>query len=198
MASLTGPRREAAAIAAGVVLLLIAGALVFRAGSRAFIAGALVGLLVAAGWAATGILGFDEFDPAQLSSLTFTAPVGESIQFLMIATGDTLRFSIMLVAGVLVGAFLSGLVGGRLAVTGFQSEGAPLRYALGGALMGFGGVTAMGCSMGQGLSGVSTLATGSIIALVAIVAGAAVAHAALDGRLQLPLFNRPRETATAS
>ena len=39
--------------------------------------------------------------------------------------------------------------------------------------MGFGGVTAMGCTIGQGITGVSTLALGSFITLLAIVAGAA-------------------------
>jgi hypothetical protein len=41
--------------------------------------------------------------------------------------------------------------------------------------MGFGGVTALGCTIGQGLSGVSTLAVGSVLALASIIAGCVVA-----------------------
>ena len=41
--------------------------------------------------------------------------------------------------------------------------------------MGIGGVTAMGCTVGQGLSGLSTLALGSFIAVAGIVAGAVLA-----------------------
>jgi uncharacterized protein len=39
-------------------------------------------------------------------------------------------------------------------------------------LMGVGGVTAMGCTIGQGLSGLSTLSISSFLALAGILAGA--------------------------
>jgi hypothetical protein len=41
--------------------------------------------------------------------------------------------------------------------------------------MGVGGVAALGCTVGQGLSGVSTLALGSFIALASIIGGAVLA-----------------------
>ena len=47
-------------------------------------------------------------------------------------------------------------------------------HLVGGALMGFGGVLSLGCTIGQGVVGFSTLATGSIIATVAIVFGSAL------------------------
>jgi len=166
-------------------LLLMAGALIVafaiaiflisrRAGSMGIgpvLPGIVIGGLVVAGWLVTGFIGADEFEPTPLVSLTFVAPVGESIQYLMIFTGDTIRFSIALVLGTLIGAFASSLVSSRFAFTGFTNERSLLRYATGGVLMGFGGVTALGCTVGQGLSGVSTASPASLLAILAIVAG---------------------------
>jgi uncharacterized membrane protein YedE/YeeE len=135
------------------------------------VTGATVGLVVVAGWAVTGIVGADDFEPTQLASLSFVAPVGETIQFLMIFTGDTIRFSVALLGGVLAGAFASALVGRRFHFKGFTSERSLVRYVAGGLLMGFGGVTALGCSVGQGLSGISTASLSSVIAVLAIAAG---------------------------
>jgi len=39
--------------------------------------------------------------------------------------------------------------------------------------MGIGGVLAMGCTIGQGITGISTLALGSFLALGAIILGSA-------------------------
>jgi len=64
------------------------------------------------------------------------------------------------------------VLGGRFRWEGFRDTEDTANHLVGGALMGFGGVTAMGCTIGQGLSGVSMLAAGSIITLAAIVAGA--------------------------
>ena len=155
----------------GAALLAALAVLVNRHGGRGLITGALVGLAVVGGWAVTGIVGADEFEPTQLASLSFVAPAGETIQYLMIFTGDTIRFSIALLGGVLLGAFASALVGGRLRYQGFLTEGSLVRYLAGGLLMGFGGVTALGCSVGQALTGVSTASLSSIIAMLAIAAG---------------------------
>jgi hypothetical protein len=137
----------------GTALLAMLAWTVARRGGRGLLTGTLVGLAVVAGWAVTGIIGFDEFEPTQLQSLSFVAPVGESLQYLMIFTGVSANYVIALLGGVLAGAFGSALIGGRVRFKGFQSEGSLLRYIAGGVLMGFGGVTALGCSVGQGLSG---------------------------------------------
>jgi len=182
LAGLTGLSDGVIAAMLAVVLGVLVVCLAARAGWRHMVPGAAVGALVAIAWLTTGVIGFDEFEPTPLQALSFTAPVAESLQYLMIATGDTLRFGIAVVAGLLVGAFASAALGGRLIYRGFQSEAAPLRYVAGGLLMGFGGVTALGCSMGQGLSGISTLATGSVVALAAILAGAALTQVVVTER----------------
>ena len=160
-------------VAAGIAVILIGllGLLVVRSGSKGLLTGAAVGLVVVAGWAVTGIVGADEFEPTQLASLSFVAPAGETIQYLMIFTGDTIRFSVALLGGVLVGALASALAGRRFHLKGFTAENSLARYLIGGLLMGFGGVTALGCSVGQGLSGISTGSLSSVIAVLAIAAG---------------------------
>jgi hypothetical protein len=135
-------------------------------------AGGVVGLLVVAAWTVTGVIGADEFEPTALSALRLVAPVGETIQYFMIFTGDTIRFSIALVLGVIVGAAASASIGGRFKFTGFADEKSILRYDAGDALMGFGGITALGCSVGQGLSGISTASPASTLALGSIVLAA--------------------------
>ncbi|MHA7878953.1 MAG: YeeE/YedE family protein [Saccharospirillum sp.] len=147
------------------------------------LASALIGLLVAAGWWVTGVLGDDVFDPARLATLTFIAPIGESIQYLMIATGMSLSFGISVVTGVFLGSLIVTLVTGQFQWQGYQSLGQLQRGIAGGLLMGVGGVMALGCSIGQGLSGFSTLSITSLVALVAILLGAWLG---LKGPLRVP------------
>lgn len=144
--------------------------------TRAFVSGLVIGSLVVGGWFVTGWLGFDEFEPKPVSSLTFISPIGESIQYLMIATGMKPTFGIAIVSGVLVGSFLTAAARGQLRVEGFNHPRDILRYMAGGGLMGVGGALAMGCSIGQGLTGLSTLSLHSIVAAVFIVIGARFAH----------------------
>jgi hypothetical protein len=138
--------------------------------------------LVVAGWYATGVLGADDFDPAPLESLTFIAPVANTINFAMLATGISLSFGVTVVAGVFLGALFSALVTRTANLEGFTRPVSMLRYMGGGALMGIGGALALGCSIGQGLTGLSTLALGSFLAAGGILGGAWLA---LRGPLKL-------------
>jgi len=133
--------------------------------------GLLVGLLIVAGWLTTGWLGDDEFDPVPVVSLTFVAPVGETIQYAMISTGLSLRFGIVAVLGVYCGSLVISLLRRQFHLHGFTAAGDMLRYMAGGVLMGVGGALASGCSIGQGLTGMSTLSAGSFIATVGIFSG---------------------------
>ena len=146
----------------------------FRHSPRNIVAGIGIGLLVTAGWYVTGVIGNDDFDPAPLVSLTFIAPTGEGLQYLMTFTGATINFGIATVGGAILGAFLSAIVGGTFIVTSFYDKKDTLRHMLGGAMMGTGGVLAFGCTIGQGITGMSTLGLGSLIALISIVIGGIV------------------------
>ena len=155
-----------------------------RAGSFiGMIAGGTIGLLFPAAWLVTGFLGFDEFDPTRAESVTFTAPMGEAIQYLLTYTGASADFGISVIGGTLAGAFAVALLTGTLKAEGYETPGQLARYVLGGAMMGFGGVLALGCTIGAGLSGVSTLSLGSVIALLSIVAGGAVGHRLRTGSI---------------
>ena len=133
-----------------------------------------VGLLVAAGWYATGYLGADDFNPVPVTSLTFIAPIADSLQYVMLSTGSTLNFGIATVGGVFAGSLVTALATGRFHLEGYQSPRHMLRSAGGAALMGTGGVMAFGCSVGQGLTGLSTLALASFVAVAGILAGTAL------------------------
>lgn len=146
-----------------------------RQSPRHWLGGLLIGLLIAAGWWITGVLGADDFEPVRLTSLTFVAPVGESLQYLMLSTGSTLSFAVVTVGGVLVGSFLRALLVGEFRWQGYESPGQMGRSLCGAALMGVGGVLSLGCTLGQGLTGFSTLAVTSPVALAGIVLGARIA-----------------------
>ena len=137
-------------------------------------AGLIVGLLIAAGWYATGFLGADDFNPTPVTSLTFVAPIADTLQYLMLSTGLTLNFGIVTVAGVFVGSLVTALATQRFHWEGYSSPQHMLRSVSGAVLMGIGGACALGCSVGQGLTGLSTLALPSFVAVAGIFAGTGI------------------------
>ncbi len=162
-----------------VVTIVVAGALAwwcfkdadFRRSPRDLAAGLIVGLTVPAGWLITGVIGNDEFDPVPLFSVTFVSSTADSVQYLMTFTGATVNFGIGLVGGVIAGALLAALLGREFRLEAFGSADDMLRHLIGAALMGVGGILALGCTIGQGITGMSTLALGSLLAWLAIMAG---------------------------
>lgn len=169
-----GPAAAQALSAAAVVLVLAVFALGdarFRRRTRYLFASVSLGLLIGAGWLVTGVLGADEFDPQPLVSLRFVSPTGDALQYLMLYTGSYLDFGIATVGGVLAGACVSAVASGTFRLQAFEDLYDLRRYLAGGAMMGIGGVLALGCTVGQGMSGVSTLAAGSFVATAAIVGG---------------------------
>ena len=155
----------------------------FRASPRDIVGGAVVGLLIAAGWLATAYFGKDDFEPGPVASLTFIAPVGETIQYAMLATGARMSFGVAVICGVFLGALGAALFTRTYELQGFSRPTQMLRYMAGGAMMGAGGAMALGCSIGQGLTGFSTLAFSSFLAMAGIALGASLA---LRGPLSLP------------
>lgn len=144
----------------------------FRSSPTDIIGALIIGLMVPTGWYITGVMGFDDFQPTPLFSFTFVAPSGESIQYLMTFTGASINFGIATVGGVIVGSFLMALATKSFHVEAFSGAADMKSHMLGAAMMGIGGVLALGCTIGQGLTGMSTLALGSLIALVSIIIGA--------------------------
>jgi uncharacterized membrane protein YedE/YeeE len=180
LSSVTGLSVDAATT--GSTLLIVAALLVFcfsnadfRASGRNLAAGLGIGISVVLGWFLTGIT-FDEFaDNPTLISLSYVRPVGDSIDYVMRFTAlGAPGFGIVTVAGALIGGFLGALSMGRLNLTTFANSADSIRNMFGAALMGIGGVLALGCTVGQGLTGVSTLALGSLITFAFIVIGGAI------------------------
>ncbi|MDP2405608.1 MAG: YeeE/YedE family protein [Hydrogenophaga sp.] len=157
----------------------------FRANLSHVFGSVVLGLVVVAAWYLTGHLGYGE-DPETLEtvyfatntrtleSMSFVAPVAYNLEMLMMWTDKSLRmtFGIASAIGVVLGSFAYAISTRQFRWEGFASMEDLRTQLIGAVLMGFGGVTAMGCTIGQGLSGVSTLAVGSFIALAGIVGGA--------------------------
>ena len=178
----TFARMLAASAISGALIIFAFAHAPFRRSWGQVAAGIAVGFLVAAGWYATGYLGADDFNPTPVTSLTFIAPSAEALQYVMLSTGSTLNFGIATVGGVFAGSLVTALLTGRFHWEGYQSPRHMLRSAGGAALMGAGGVMAFGCSIGQGLTGLSTLALASFVAVAGILLGTA---AGLRGALRV-------------
>ena len=179
----------ASALSGALIIFAFAHARFQRAWGQ-IAAGFAVGILVAAGWFATGYLGADDFNPAPVTSLTFIAPIADTLQYVMLSTGLTLNFGIATVTGVFAGSLVTALATRRFHWEGYTSPRHMLRSAGGAALMGAGGAMAYGCSIGQGLTGLSTLALASFVAVAGILLGSA---AGLHGALRVqPLMSEAR------
>ena len=146
----------------------------FRTSGDAIVSGLVVGLLVAGAWLVTGVVGNDDFDPVRLETLTFIAPVGNMLNYLMTWTGSTIGFGIAVVFGVLAGSLVYAVTSGNFRIETFSSRSDMLNHLYAGVLMGFGGVLSLGCTIGQGVGGFSTLALGSVVSIVFIVFGCAL------------------------
>ncbi len=187
----------AAVIGAALVVFAFLGR-EFRHDKWNWIAGIVVGLTVIAGWYVSGRVGFIAEHPETLEaawvstnsgrpeSLTFTAPPAYLLELLAFWSDKSkfLTFGMASVLGVVVGSWAMSLVTKTFRWEGFASTEDLANHLVGASLMGFGGVLALGCTVGQGLSGMSTLAVGSLITVIAIVVGCRAALAYQMRRLE--------------
>lgn len=146
------------------------------------------GLAVVAAWYVSGHVGYLAEDPdtlqeafiatnsGRMESLTFISPLAYTLDLMMLwsDTSRRMTFGIATVLGVIAGAAVSAGLTRSFRWQGFGNVADTGRHLVGAALMGFGGVTAMGCTVGQGISGFSTLALGAIATFLSIIAGAAL------------------------
>jgi uncharacterized membrane protein YedE/YeeE len=160
-------------------------------------AGIAVGLAICAVWWVSGNLGFVAEDPntleevflvtnsGRMESLSFVAPYAYSLDWLMMYsdTSKVLTVGIVAVAGMILGSALVSVATKTFRWESFRNPEDTANHLVGAALMGFGGVTALGCTVGQGLSGISTLALSSLLALPGFILGAYVALLYLKIRL---------------
>lgn len=184
----------------GIGLALAIGGACWARGermSRSALAGALaIGALVGLGWLITGHLGFiaehpNTLEPAFVAthtrgpeSLTFVGPPALAFEHLLYFSDGTRRltFGTATVVGVLLGALLAARARGRFRWDGFRTTDDLVLHLVGAALMGFGGVVAGGCTVGHGLTGISMLSLGSMISILFMAVGAALALAWIERR----------------
>lgn len=190
LAPMLGLGAEALRWASLALLALAAAALLWRwrrtMEASHWIGGAAVGLLVPLAWWLTGRIGFlpehpETLEPAWLGTqshrpegLSFASPLAHTLDLLTLWSdaNTTASFGVLLVPGVLLGSLGAALLRREFAFESFRTPEDMANHLVGGLLMGFGGVVAMGCSIGQGVTGVSMLSTGSFMAVAGIVAGA--------------------------
>ena len=167
------------------------GLLAFALTSREFraadnlVPGVVIGLVITGGWYLSGKVGYLPEHPktleeafiatnsGRMESLSYVAPIAYTLEWFMFWS-DKARvatFGIASVFGLVLGSFVYSVFTKTFRWEGFRDAEDTANHLAGGALMGFGGVAALGCTVGQGLSGVSTLALGSFITLAAIIAG---------------------------
>jgi len=171
----------------GGLLAVVYSSRSFRSNFDYTLGGIVTGLVVVGGWYVSGHIGYLAEDPntlqeafvatntGRMESFSFVSPVAYSLEYLMFWTDTTriITYGIASAAGVIAGSAAYALATRTLRWESFRDAADTGRHMLGGILMGFGGITALGCTIGQGISGFSTLALGSIMTFVAIVAGAA-------------------------
>ena len=159
----------------------------FRSDFDYTLGGVVTGLVVVGGWYVSGHLGYMAENPetlqeafvatstGRMEAFSFVSPLAYTLEYLMLWTDKTkiVTFGIASTAGVIAGSACYALATGNFHWEGFRDAEDTGMHLAGGLLMGFGGITALGCTIGQGISGFSTLALGSMITFVAIVAGSA-------------------------
>ena len=178
----------ALAVAAAIAVFVFASR-DFRSSRELTIGGIVIGAVIVGGWYVSGHIGYVAEDPrtleeafvatnsARAESFSFVAPAAYLLELLLLWSDQSklVTFGIAGVLGVAAGSAATALATGMFRWEGFASTEDLVNHIAGGVLMGFGGVTALGCTIGQGLTGISTLALGSFLAFGAIIAGCVVA-----------------------
>jgi uncharacterized membrane protein YedE/YeeE len=181
---------------AGVLALVMGGGLLafvyssrdFRSSLDPSLGGIVTGLVVVGGWYVSGVVGFVEEHPetlqeafiatntGRMESFSFVAPLAFTLEYLMFWTDKSriVTYGVASAAGVIAGSAAYALATRTFRWEGFRDAEDTANHIVGGTLMGFGGITALGCTIGQGITGFSTLALGSIMTFLAIIAGSAL------------------------
>ena len=177
-----------AGLIGGGLLAFIYSSRQFRSSFDYTLGGVVTGLVVVGGWYVSGHVGHVAEDPntlqeafvatnsGRMESFSFVAPFAFTLEYLMLWTDKSkiITYGIASAAGVIAGSAAYALATRSFRWEGFRDAEDTANHIVGGILMGFGGITALGCTIGQAISGFSTLALGSIMTFGAIVAGSAL------------------------
>ncbi len=161
-----------ALIAASTALFWVFKSAEFRSSARHVWSGLAIGLAVTFGWLVTSRFQATLFEPVQLESTSFVMPNGEFIMQLVANTGAVPDYGIGMIVGVVLGAYLASKFSGNIRWEACDSAPELARHLFGAVLMGAGGVLALGCTIGQGVSAMSMMAVSAPIVFVCILIGA--------------------------
>ena len=178
-----------AAVIGGGLIAFVYSSRDFRASFDYTLGGVVTGLVVVGGWGVSGVIGhmaehpetlqeaFIATNTGRMESFSFVSPMAFTLEYLMLWTDTSkiITYGIASGLGVIAGSAAYALATGTFRWEGFRDAEDTANHVVGGILMGFGGITALGCTVGQGITGISTLALGSFVTFGAIVAGAALA-----------------------
>jgi len=169
----------------GAILAWVLGSSDFRSNRELLLAGIIIGTIIIIGWYITaGPMGIELLEELEFmderpyaagaQSLSFIAPTAHTVQYVYQGFSPVfLSIGVVTVLGVIAGSFLYTIIFRSVRLEWFVDWKDFLMHAIGAILMGIGGVLAMGCTIGQGISGVATMALGSILTILSIIGGSA-------------------------
>jgi hypothetical protein len=180
-------RATLAIVVGGALVAFVYADKEFRSTFDYTLGGVVTGLVVVGGWYVSGHMGHVAEDPntlqeafvrtntGRMESFSFVSPLAYTLEYLMFWTDKSkvVTYGIASAAGVIAGSAAYAIATRTFRWEGFRDAEDTAAHMIGGLLMGFGGITALGCTIGQAITGFSTLALGSIITFICIVAGAA-------------------------
>jgi uncharacterized membrane protein YedE/YeeE len=181
------PAIAIASVLAAAFLAWIYSSREFRENWNYTLGGLVTGLVVVGGWYVSGRIGYLAEDPntlqeafvatnsGRMESFSFVSPMAYTLDYLMLWTDKSrvITYGIASAAGVIAGSAAYALATRKFRWEGFRDAEDTAMHIIGGCLMGFGGITALGCTIGQAITGFSTLALGSILTFIFIVIGSA-------------------------
>ncbi len=152
--------------------------------------GFLLGLLIPIGWYITGVIGVESMErQIPLESVTFVYPTAKTLEFFTYFQVTQLSFGVSVILGVVSGAFIMSKFNKKYSFGCTANlPHSKIKYNMvGGTLMGVGGVLCIGCTVGQGLTGLSTLAFSSVLAILSIMISGFITAKYLGRKEQLPM-----------